>query len=152
MKNTVPLIISLLIASSALYAQHSETPCRQECQHKQEIGEMRRLEMLDLTDGQREEIHSVKTEARKKIIPLRAEIELKELELRDEMATDSPNRNTIMKLAEDINDIELQIKQTRLDEKLKLHSILTPEQRKQVKKMPRKMIQKKIIKRHSDDL
>ena len=107
--------------------------------------------MLDLTDEQREEIHSVKTEARKKIIPLRAEIELKELELRNEMATDSPNRNTIMKLAKDINDVELQIKQTKLDEKLKLHSILTPEQRKQVKKMPRKMMKEKI-KRHKDDL
>lgn len=152
MKKAVPLIISLLMILSAVYAQHAETPGKQECQHKQEIGEMRRLEMLDLTDEQQEMIHSVKIETRKQIIPLRAEIELKELELRNEMVTDSPNRNTIMKLAEDISDIELQIKQTKLDERLKLHSILTPEQRRQIKKMPRKMIQKKIIKRHSDDL
>ncbi len=152
MKKAVPAIISFLIISSAVYAQHLDKPCRPECQRSHETDEMKKLETLNLTDEQREEIHSVTTEAHKKMIPLRAEIELKEIDLRNEMATGSPSRNRIMKLAKDINDIELKIKQTRLDERLKVHSILTPEQRKQIIKMPRKMIQKKIMKRHVDDL
>ncbi|HEC79531.1 MAG TPA: periplasmic heavy metal sensor [candidate division WOR-3 bacterium] len=108
-----------------------------------------RLEMLDLTASQRDEIEAARLEAQKKIIPLKAEIELKRLDLEKEMRADTPNRSKIMKLTEEINKIELKIKQTKLDEMLKIRSVLTPEQREELKKpLLKKIMKKKIIKKH----
>jgi len=152
MKRTMPILIVLFMIASRAYAQGFDAPDKEECcPQRHEMGQLMRLEMLDLTDEQREAIHSARLEARKKIIPLKAEIELKTLDLHNEMSMDSPNRNKIMQLAKDINGVELKIKQTRLDERLKIQSVLTPEQRKQVKRSPHKVLKKKIIK-HLDDL
>ncbi len=149
MQKMYPIIVALLMIASAGYAQEFRGCCPRGLEHETKMSHELKLEMLDLTEEQRNEIKAARTNAEKKIIPLRAEIELKQLDLRHEMEMDNPNRNKIMGLTKDISDLKLKIKQTKIDQKLKIHSILTPEQREQLKKPLHKSIEKKIIKKRS---
>ncbi|HEX7320675.1 MAG TPA: periplasmic heavy metal sensor [bacterium] len=101
---------------------------------------MRMCETLDLTAEQKESMEAAQVEAQKAIIPIKAEIELKQIDFRTEMKKDNPDRAKVMKIAKEINDLEWKIKQTDIDKKLGIHSILTPEQREKMKNSHRKMI------------
>lgn len=89
---------------------------------------MDKFEKLDLSAEQAEQIESIKNETKRAIIPVKAEIELKEIDLQNEMKKDNLDRAKIMKITKEINALELKIKETHIDEKLKVHSVLTPEQ------------------------
>ncbi len=138
------------MTASAGYAQELRGCCPKGAEHELKMGHEMKLEMLELTDEQREDIHSARVKAEKTIIPLKADIELKQLDLENEMKADTPNRNNIMKLTKDISDLKLKIKQTKIDQKLTIHGILTPEQRERLKASPHKIMKKKIIKKHID--
>ena len=97
-------------------------------------------EMADLTAEQKEAMEAARIEAQKTIIPIKAEIELKQIDLRTEMKNDKPDRAKIMKIAKEISDLEWKIRQADIDQKLKVHSILTPEQREKMKGPHRKMM------------
>jgi len=151
MKKAIPLALATIVFVSAAYAQG---PCTG-CKDKEEMGpgmmhEMRGemgFEMLDLSAEQRDGMKAIKTETQKKIVPMKAEIELKQIDLRNAMDVDNPNRNRIMQLTKEISDLQLKIKQAKIDQKLKVHAMLTPEQREQMKSMHHgeKMMQKKMI-------
>ena len=52
-----------------------------------------------------------------------------------------------MKITKEISNLELKMKQTKIDQKLKVHALLTAEQREQMKKMHhgKEMMQKRVI-------
>lgn len=143
----------MLIALSLLgFSQDHNMPCQGDFHKKHGMAEKMKFEMLDLTAEQREAIENIHKETKRKIIPLKADIELKQLDLESAMKADEPSRSKIMGLIEDINDLELKIKQTHVDAKLKVHSILTPEQREQMKNpMHQGMKKKVIIKKFSEE-
>lgn len=152
MKKVIPIALAAVVFISAAYAQGQ---CMMQSQHKEEMccpqmkemhGGMQ-LEMLDLSAEQKEDMKALKTETQKKIIPIKADIELKQIDLHNEMSADNPNRDKIMKITKEISDLELKIKQTKIDQKLKVHALLTPEQREQMKKMHhgKEMMQKRVI-------
>lgn len=152
MKKVIPIALAAVVFISAAFAQGH---CMMQSQHKEEMccpqmkemhGGMK-LEMLDLSAEQKEHIKAIKTETQKKIIPVKADIELKQIDLRNEMSADNPNRDRIMKITKEISDLELKIKQTKIDQKLKAHALLTAEQREQMKKMhhDKEMMQKRVI-------
>lgn len=139
----VPIL--LIVMSLLGYSQDFDKPCCEEFQKKHGMAEKMQLEMLDLTSEQREAIENAHREAEKKVIPLKADIELKRIDLESMLRADEPNRNKIMGLMKEISDLELKIKQTKVDVRLKVHSILTPEQREEMKGMKHKGMKKKII-------
>ncbi len=157
MKKAIPIALALVVFMSAAYAQE---PCMG-CQDKEEMGpgmmhEMRGemgLGMLDLSAEQQANMKALRTETEKQIIPIKADIDLKQIDLREAMAADNPNRDRIMRLTKDINDLKLKIQQLRIDQRLKIHSMLTPEQKEQMKSMhhgEQKMQKKMIIKKEID--
>ena len=151
MTRKLSIIIGLFIIMSFGFAQESQ--CSGQCQQKAMSGKepMMKMQMLELTNEQREKIENSKYELEKKTIQLRADIQLKHLDLQKEMKAENPDRNKLMKLTKDISDIELKTKQLMLDHKLKVHSLLTPEQRKQMKHQPQEMmIKKKIIEKNCE--
>jgi Spy/CpxP family protein refolding chaperone len=97
-------------------------------------------EAIDLTGEQKDAMEAARIEAQKTIIPIKAEIELKQIDLRTEMKKDKPDRAKVMKIAREISDLEWKIKQADIDQKLKVHSVLTPEQREKMKGAHHKMI------------
>lgn len=147
MKRNILVLIGLMIITSYGFAQKFDCPKQGGHEARQQPGRMMKLEMLDLSPEQREEIENSRYEVEKKVIPLRAEIKLKHLDMQKEMKTDNPNRSKLMTITKEMSDLQLKIKQLMLDQKLKIHSILTPKQREQLKKPMHKTIEKKIIKK-----
>ncbi len=147
MKRNLLLLVGLMIITSYGFAQEFDRPghCGHEARHQPK--HMMKLEMLDLSPEQQEEIENSRYEVEKKVIPLRAEIQLKHLDMRKEMKADNPNRSKLMNLTKQISDLQLKTKQLMLDQKLKIHSTLTPEQREQLKKPMHKTMEKKMIKK-----
>ncbi len=158
MKRVIPMALAAIALISVAYAQGQYL---MQGQHEEGMGSPRMKEMhsgmmlekLDLSEKQKEDIEALQTETQKKIIPIQADIKLKEIDLDNEMNADAPNRDKIMKLTEEISDLELKIKQTRIDQKLKVHALLTPEQREQMKKMHhgKEMMQKRVIIKEEND-
>lgn len=140
---TLGLLSIFLIVSTGV-AQECINPKSEDCPHEPRFEMMRKFEMLDLTEEQREEIEDAEIGARKKIIPLKAEIELKMIDLENEMRADELNRTKIMKITEDISDLRLKIQQTKIDQRLKIHSILTPEQREQLQRPMHKTHERRL--------
>ena len=151
MRKKLLVLIGLLIIISYGFAQEFDCPGHGGLEGKHQAGHMKKLEMLDLSPEQREEIETSRYEVEKKVIPLRAEIQLKHLDMQKEMQADNPNRSKLMNLTGQISNLQLKIKQLMLDQKLKIHSILTPEQREQIHKPMGKRIEKKIIMKHGEE-
>ncbi len=147
MKNPA-LILSLILLTGLIgYAQEM---CPM---HRQGPREMRDFppELLDdLSPEQKASIEDVRIEMRKNIIPLKSQIELKQIDLHKEMKADNPNKDRILKLSQEIHDLEWQIKKLNIEERLKIHSILTPEQREKMKMHRRKMIKEHIEQKRDD--
>ncbi|MGB3340714.1 MAG: periplasmic heavy metal sensor [bacterium] len=151
MKKNLSILLGLLVLVSYGFAQEFHTQKKFQQEMMQDKEPMMRMQMLDLSDEQRGEIENSKYELEKKTIQLRADIQLKHLDLQREMKADNLNRSKLMNLTQDISNLELKIKQLKIDQKLKIHSILTPEQRLQLKDQPRKvMIKKEIIKKNCE--
>ncbi|MEO0094807.1 MAG: Spy/CpxP family protein refolding chaperone [candidate division WOR-3 bacterium] len=105
----------------------------------------------DLTPEQKAKIEDIRIETRKNTIPIKSQIELKQIDIHKEIKADNPNKDRILKLSQEIHELEWQIKKLHIEERLKIHSILTPEQREKLK-MPRKRFIKKIeIEREEKD-
>jgi Spy/CpxP family protein refolding chaperone len=136
-------ILSLSVMISMSYAQGY---------HKTEFGGhpklqlQKRIALLDLNDAQSDKITSTRDKTKKEIIPIKSEIQLKRIDLKNELMAEQPNRNKIMKLTEEISDLQLKVKKAQIDEKLQIQSILTPEQREQLL-MPRYKFFKELEKK-----
>lgn len=133
MKQLILGLCVIFMAPSTGIAQECEGRASADCPPHQRCEKVERFQMLDLTEEQRAEIEDAEIEARKKIIPLKAEIEMKKIDLEKEMKADKPNRSRIMKLTEEISSLKLRIQQTRIDVRLKVHALLTPEQMEQLR-------------------
>ncbi len=122
--------------------------CKEMCQGR----EMCCPEIDVLTPEQRTKVEDIRTETRKAVIPIRSQIELKQIDLQGEMKSDNPNKDKIIKISKEIHELEWQIKKLHLEEKMKIHSLLTPEQREKLKMhRHRKMIKEIEIKREHRD-
>lgn len=109
-------------------------------------------EILDnLSPEQKAKIEDVRVETRKNIIPIKSQIELKQIDLHEEMRADNPNKDRILKLSQEIHELEWQIKKLNIEERLKIQSILTPEQREKLKMPKKKFIKKIEIEREEKD-
>ncbi|OPX17563.1 hypothetical protein BXT86_05805 [candidate division WOR-3 bacterium 4484_100] len=133
---------------TAGYGQHFQGP-RPDGPPGPRMGMLERMQMLNLSDEQRDKIADIQTNFRKKVIPIKAEIQLKEIDLKNEMRADEPNRTRIMNLVKAISELELKIKQADIDRRLKIRALLTPEQRKKLKNMPmpKRCVEHEVIKR-----
>jgi Spy/CpxP family protein refolding chaperone len=117
-------------------------------QHK--YGGGQGFESLVLTPEQKTKVDEIEIETHKAIIPVKAEIELKRIDLEKEMKLDKPNRDRVMKMVKDIHALELQVKQAMIDQQLNIHSILTPEQRAQMHKPMHQYMRMNMMEKHME--
>jgi len=118
--------LSLIVISAPGYAQEAIVPG---CMGQHQFGGGHGFESLGLTAEQKTQIDEIEIATQKAIIPVKAEMELKRIDLEKEMKLDKPNRDRVMKMVKDIHALELQVKQAMIDQQLNIHGILTPEQR-----------------------
>ncbi len=155
MKLALIWLTVVMLAGVAGYAQdmpamcHKEE-CEMECQEKK--CEMKCHGDIEFTPEQKAKIEEIKMNTRKTIVPVRAQIELKQIDMEKEMKAEKPNKDKILKIAQEIHELEWQIKKAHLEEKIAIASLLTPEQREKMKMMSgKKMIKKLEIRRELKD-
>lgn len=120
---TVVVLGVLVLVFSFAYAEH---PRRDRGEKADELG---------LTDEQMEDMREIRYNFEKTQIGLRAELKTSRLELRHLMMDEQPNQGEINKLVDKIADSQKKLLKQRVDKKLAMKEILTPEQFKKFIKM-----------------
>ncbi|MGQ9816545.1 MAG: Spy/CpxP family protein refolding chaperone [bacterium] len=138
MKSAIFGLVLIMLIGSMGYAQHMGRMC---CEKE---GEMAGYEDIGLTAEQKVKIEEIETNTRKTIIPIRSQIEIKELDMNKEMKAEKPNKEKILKMAQEIHELEWQIKKAHLEEQVSIASLLTPEQREKMRMMHRKKMIKRL--------
>lgn len=96
---------------------------------------MQGIEALNLTAEQKQKIHTVLAEARKKAIELEAKIRIARIELRELMAADTPDRGKIDAKVAEIGKLQETRMRQHVDSALQVQQVLTPEQRQKAKEL-----------------
>jgi len=88
---------------------------------------------IGLTDNQRDQVKGLFREMERKRIELRAQLQLKELELREAMEGPKVDEGRVRKLVGEIGSIRTDLHLSKVNQELGLRKILTPEQQEKLR-------------------
>ena len=94
-----------------------------------------RFEALDLTQDQKDQIRSLRTDTEKKMIQLRADAEVARLELRELLHEKNPIQKSANQAVDKVAAAQSKVMKNRIQQKLFLNKILTDEQLQKLEKM-----------------
>ena len=112
-------------------------------------GEMRMLgnpemrEHLGLTEEQTEQLRALRSDAAKSGIRTRAELTIKQMELRELLQAEEPDRALIEKKVRELSDARYAAQMQRIDQRLAFRSVLTPDQREKMRNLRRQFRQRR---------
>jgi Spy/CpxP family protein refolding chaperone len=95
----------------------------------------RLMQQLKLTDEQRKEVENLRMEMAKQAIAQQAKIKTARLELAGLFKADSPDRSAIEKKANEISDLQTQMRVARIDHWFSVNKVLNADQQKIWKRM-----------------
>lgn len=90
---------------------------------------------LNLSKEQIEKIKKIQTAAQKLNIPLKSDMELKQMELKDLMSADPPDKNAISAKVKEMDALRTQIKLNRINSRIDCRNVLTKEQKDKMEQM-----------------
>jgi Spy/CpxP family protein refolding chaperone len=90
---------------------------------------------MNLTPQQHKQIAELKLAEKKLVAPAKAELSIKKDELKMLWMSDNPNRKDILAKQDEINAIHKKIQEAKVDFRLGMMKILTPEQQKKMREM-----------------
>ncbi len=96
----------------------------------------RGLRGLDLTAEQLDKIDQLKMNHLKEALPLRTDIQIKEMELAALWRVDEPSAKKIIAKVKEIAGVRTRLEIAKVNKKLGVYNILTPEQREKAKRFP----------------
>jgi Spy/CpxP family protein refolding chaperone len=88
---------------------------------------------LGLTDEQSGQLRKIIVDGEKSAIKARADLAVRGIELRELLRADHPDREAVMKKADDISALRAQMMKQHLDSLLAAKSVLTPEQQARIR-------------------
>jgi Spy/CpxP family protein refolding chaperone len=88
---------------------------------------------LGLTDEQVGRLHKMGVEAEKASVQMRADMELRHIELRELLRADNPDHDAIMQKLDDLNALRGKMEKQQVETLLSARSVLTPDQQKKVR-------------------
>jgi len=91
--------------------------------------------MPDMTPEQLEKVDALRTAHVKEMIPLRADLEVKEIELDALWRADEPDAKKIVAKVTEIGNLRQKMEIGRINHQFDMRKLMTPEQRKAMKKM-----------------
>lgn len=89
-------------------------------------------EELNLTKEQVDKIKKLRSSSKKQNIPLKSDIELKDMELRDLMDAESPDKTAVAAKIKEIDALRTQIKINRMNARIDCRNVLTKEQKEKM--------------------
>lgn len=124
-KFLIPLITLLVIVglNQDLLAQRGQYQGRQ---YQRESN----LEKLNLTADQKSKIESLRLANQEEMIKLRAELNLKELEMKKLKNTENFSRKDVLSLTKEINDIKNKMELARTNHRMDVYDLLDANQKK----------------------
>jgi Spy/CpxP family protein refolding chaperone len=96
-----------------------------------------RFEELDLTQMQKNQLKSARTESHKKMIQLKADIQLAHVELKELLSQKNPNQKSVERAVTKVSAAQSKMMTNRVQQKLALNKILTQEQFDKLEAMPK---------------
>jgi Spy/CpxP family protein refolding chaperone len=87
---------------------------------------------LGLTDEQAGRLRQLVLENEKSSVRTKAEVKVRQIELREMLRADNPNRDATLKKAQEISDLHGQMMKQHIEALLTAKTILTPEQQKKM--------------------
>ena len=127
MNQTQSFILAVAVASTTLMAQ--EQPMGRPQGHPDRA----MLERLKLTDEQRNQVEKLRTEYQKQQISQRSKLQTSQLDLRQLMRSDNPDKAAIEKKINEASQLGAQARIARFNQMLSMKKILTPEQQKMLR-------------------
>lgn len=100
-------------------------------------------EQLGLTEEQAEQLRALRSDAAKSGIRTRAELTIKQMELRELLQAEEPDRARIEKKVRELSDARYTAQMQRIDQRLAFRSVLTPDQRKEMRNLRRQFRQRR---------
>jgi Spy/CpxP family protein refolding chaperone len=91
-------------------------------------GVFRFVDELKLTDDQTKQLHDLRDSSKRDLFTARNEMMMTVWDIQDEMKKDSPDKTKLYSLSDKIADSEKKIARLRIDQMLRIKSILTKEQ------------------------
>jgi len=88
---------------------------------------------LNLTDPQVDRLRQIAVESEKVAVKSRADVEVREIELRELLRADKPDREAIMKKVDELSSLRGDLMKQRVEALLSAKSVLTPEQQKKIR-------------------
>jgi Spy/CpxP family protein refolding chaperone len=88
---------------------------------------------LGLTDEQTSKLRQIMVEGRKSAIKTRADLQVRNIELRELLRADQPNRDAVLHKVQEISDLRGQMMRERVDSLLAAKAVLTPEQQQKIR-------------------
>jgi len=144
---TLLLIAGLLFSLSPLFGQEKpENPAP---------APMMAPPIPQLTEEQRVKIQELRLKHMKEILPLETDLQIKRLELENLWTADKLDAKAIIAKVKEINELQNKLELTRVNHRLEIAQILTPEQRRQMQDMlgpgmgrPRRMMRRHRCMQH----
>jgi Spy/CpxP family protein refolding chaperone len=93
------------------------------------------LHELNLTPQQHKQIAELKLAEKKLVAPAKAELSIKESELKILWMSDNPSRKELLAKQDEIAALDKKIQEAKVDFRLGMLKILTPEQQKKAREM-----------------
>lgn len=117
------------VAGAALAAAPGpEEPRRERRNFKQELG---------LTDAQQQELRQIRTEHKKWAITHEAKVRVARLELDELMAASTIDEKAVAGKTKELGDLQVAGLKARVDHRMAVAKVLTPEQRQKMRNRPR---------------
>lgn len=98
----------------------------------QVAGKMDYISELNLTKEQLAQVRELQRESRRKIVEIKSKIQLKRIDFDEEMQKDKPDQKLLEKLIDDLTALHAQQYKAMLESRVKMMSLLTPEQRQKL--------------------
>jgi len=99
---------------------------------------------LQLTPDQKSQVQKIHFENQKKEIELKAKLETKQLEMRNMLMTDTPDKSSLEKAIQEVGSAETVLKINKMSGWFEINIILTPDQQKHWIKVLRQAPMKKM--------
>ena len=96
-----------------------------------------RFEALDLSQEQKDQLKSLRSDGQKEMIQLRADMQVAKIELRELLGQKNPSQSKVDKTVASVTATQTKMTANRVQHKLAMNKILTEEQLKKLEKMPK---------------
>jgi Spy/CpxP family protein refolding chaperone len=88
---------------------------------------------LGLTDEQSSKLRQIVVEGRKSAIQTRADMQVRNIELRELLRADQPNRDAVLRKVQEVSELRGQMMRQRVESLLAAKSVLTAEQQQKIR-------------------